>query len=463
MTDFDQAPCGLLITNGDDQIVRVNDTFLRWTGYDRDALIGLDFSSLLHPGEQAFYATRYQDELWGRGEVREISLTLRRPDLSELPILLNAVTTRSDDGASGVRLAVFDATTRQDFEREMLAAKRFAEESETRVRTLQGAAARFLEARDAADLARRLGDSLRDAFAAAQTAIVRYDEHGAFEMLTASHLRDLLDAVRASRPEGPVALLPDQMVVIHDIEEAYARSDRVGDLLRAARGAALIGVPIGDGDTVLGAFACIFGRPRRFDEASLELYRALAKQAGLALSRIRLEERLLELAAHDQLTGVANRAALDEEMEHALQTAHRRAQAMSIVFVDLDGFKPINDQLGHPVGDAVLRTVADRISSAVRSTDRVGRYGGDEFVIVCPGADAEAAHEIAERVAATIRGSIDGLPDDLGVTASIGIASFDADDPDESALSLTRRADEAMYESKRGGGDRITHAGRGIA
>jgi diguanylate cyclase (GGDEF)-like protein len=246
------------------------------------------------------------------------------------------------------------------------------------------------------------------------------------------------------------------MVLIPDLEEAFARSTELGEMLRAERAAAFSALAITDGDDLLGALACLFGRPREFGPNALELHRALAKQAGLAFSHVWLQQRIREQAAIDPLTGVANRTAIDELSEAAYLEARRSERPLSLIFLDLDGFKAINDRFGHRAGDRVLQATAQRIVGSVREDDRVGRFGGDEFLIVCEGADQQGAFVVAERIAELVREPIDGLPPEFHVTASIGIATaVPGETRYDSAEAMTRGADFAMYASKRAGRDRI--------
>jgi diguanylate cyclase (GGDEF)-like protein/PAS domain S-box-containing protein len=155
-------------------------------------------------------------------------------------------------------------------------------------------------------------------------------------------------------------------------------------------------------------------------------------------------EELAHLAHHDGLTGLANRTAVHRRLDEAL--ARRHLHDVGVLFLDLDGFKAINDQHGHDVGDAVLADVGRRLENVLRPTDLVGRVGGDEFVIVAePGTDS-ALHTIAERVELALAAPIEveGCPP-LHVAATVG--AILAED-DESTVDVLRRADEAMYRRK---------------
>ena len=167
------------------------------------------------------------------------------------------------------------------------------------------------------------------------------------------------------------------------------------------------------------------------------------------LRRVRLQEELEHQAMHDQLTGLANRKLLEERLEAAIAAASRSRRPLSVVFVDLDGFKAINDSLGHRVGDEVLAEVAARLRSVARAGDSVARYGGDEFVIVCEDAAPDAGATIAERFRQAVRRPLERVPPRYAVAASIGVAVWEpAQGSAPDADLLLRTADEAMYASK---------------
>jgi diguanylate cyclase (GGDEF)-like protein len=130
---------------------------------------------------------------------------------------------------------------------------------------------------------------------------------------------------------------------------------------------------------------------------------------------------------------------------------------MAVVFLDLDGFKRINDKLGHGIGDVALRDVAHALQRVVRVSDTLARFGGDEFVVVCEDADEAGARRVAERIRSAVELPLHGVPTAYTLTASIGIALHDPRAGRAvSAERLLSAADEAQYESKRAGKDRVT-------
>jgi diguanylate cyclase (GGDEF)-like protein len=183
---------------------------------------------------------------------------------------------------------------------------------------------------------------------------------------------------------------------------------------------------------------------------TLMLSRFDARTASLVQSVSQLNSRIVYMAAFDALTDLPNRRTLTEHMERAIELAKRRKGVFAVLFMDLDGFKTINDSLGHPVGDQVLRAFAERLLGCVSAGDTVARLGGDEFVILARHIGLrEDAQRVAEAVHERMRESIwvDTRP--LQVVPSIGIALFPRDG--DTVDALLKNADAAMYAAKRGG------------
>lgn len=186
---------------------------------------------------------------------------------------------------------------------------------------------------------------------------------------------------------------------------------------------------------------------RPFDSKDRRLLRAVGHQAAIALQNARLHQQ----ATTDPLTQLANRGFFEQLFGEELKRAAEENTPLSLLMLDLDKFKSVNDRYGHQVGDQVLRESAKRIRDAVRRDDIAGRYGGEEIAVVLPGADAEAAKNVAFK----IRNALKQAPMSearIPVTVSIGIAVFPEMGRD--TTSLVKRADQALYQAKHSGRDR---------
>jgi len=191
-------------------------------------------------------------------------------------------------------------------------------------------------------------------------------------------------------------------------------------------------------------------RARPFSEDDRNFVRIVASFVGSAIERERRESKLSELAYLDPLTRLPNRSYFTERLGEAFSHAQRRNQNLAICYIDLDGFKQVNDTLGHATGDEVLRIAAARMRAAMRDHDVLARVGGDEFVALQVDSEAEdGAERLGQRfIAAASEAMIVGGTT-VQIGASVGIARYpqDADNPED----LLARADQAMYAAKRGG------------
>ena len=221
--------------------------------------------------------------------------------------------------------------------------------------------------------------------------------------------------------------------------------------LRFYAGAAIV-----DGDGHALGSVCVADRePRVLAAQALDALQVLARQTAAHFALRRQTRRLHEandelrrLAVQDPLTGLPNRTLLYDRLEHALRRSGRSGGVVGVIFCDLDGFKAVNDELGHEAGDELLCTVAQRLLFAARETDTVARLAGDEFVVVCPDVgDETTLTAVAERLSAAVARPTrlrDGAADP-GMSMGLVLAAAGED-----VDSVLRRADAAMYAAKRG-------------
>ena len=218
-----------------------------------------------------------------------------------------------------------------------------------------------------------------------------------------------------------------------------------------------VDVPIvvlsGDDSDTRGLEAVIAGAQDYLVKGSFDA--GLLKRAlQYAAHRKRAELALVERALHDELTGLPKRSLLLDRLAVAIKRCAREGSVGALLFLDLDQFKHVNDSLGHAVGDAVLKTMSQRLTSAVRGCDTVARIGGDEFVVLLmPLAGMQDALSIAEKLLGALAKPMLANQQQLALSASIGVARFQ--DETESAEQLMARADLAMYRAKAAGKGRV--------
>jgi diguanylate cyclase (GGDEF)-like protein len=255
--------------------------------------------------------------------------------------------------------------------------------------------------------------------------------------------------------------LPDSGAVVSEVlATGEARSVSRGG--RGSRSgvepAALILAPLRGRERVLGILHLKrLGQGAVFDPRELDLVRLFAAHVSIALQNA-LVHRVVELRAQtDALTGLRNHGTFRED----LLLAVARAEPFALLMLDLDDFKSYNDRHGHEAGNALLRAIASAIVGACRDTDRVYRYGGDEFCVALPRTTEAGAVDVAERVRRAIREVQGSGRQPAAMRCSVGVATFPADAADRDELLLA--ADRALYAAKRSGRDQVGTAADGLA
>jgi diguanylate cyclase (GGDEF)-like protein/PAS domain S-box-containing protein len=448
---FDRAPFGYLITDADDLIVRANETFAGWTGFGAEDLVGRHFRDLLPPGSQLLYETRHLPVLRLQGSVDEVFLEVRTASGPVLPVLVNAVV---DDGE--VRIGVLAAANRVSYEQQLLATQRTAESLAARITVLQDASAAFAGGTSEGAIAQSLAGILEETLVASDACVALIGPTGSLEVVAGSNPLDGL--IRDDRQVlGLTVVKSEKPVVVNATDGDTSLYPGVVQALRDARLQTVAVFPMMSDARPIGVAAAFFRRQRELGESETEVVLALSRQASQVLTRLRAQEQLAYAALHDQLTGLANRESIRRSITVALaarvSAMPGSANTVSVMFLDLDGFKTVNDRLGHHVGDAILQQVAVRLRTAIRAGDLVGRYGGDEFVVVCD-ATGDAAEAVGVRIRDEIRAGF-AEAEGFAISASIGIAVCDAT-TDITTDAVIGAADAAMYESKRLGRDRTT-------
>jgi diguanylate cyclase (GGDEF)-like protein len=242
-------------------------------------------------------------------------------------------------------------------------------------------------------------------------------------------------------------------VRVADVSQAPAYLAFWGQVPRTG---SFLTVPIRAKQTLIGMFAFTRAPGDPLTEIEIRYLEAMADQAALAIHNAQLFAELEARSTHDALTGLPNRRLFDDRIATAIAEAERFGHALSVLAIDIDHFKQINDLHGHQVGDEALVAVARTLARGVRAVDTVARIGGEEFAIILSRADLAEAARIAEKLrrevaALTLRGAGDQPLGHLSI--SVGVAQWRRG---ESAGSLLGRADAALYDAKRSGRNRIS-------
>jgi diguanylate cyclase (GGDEF)-like protein len=219
----------------------------------------------------------------------------------------------------------------------------------------------------------------------------------------------------------------------------------------------LLSIPMVHGSELLGVLNFERRHKADFDREEIEYFTAVADQTAIAVQNARLHQQTVALSVTDPLTGVSNRRHLFQQLEAELNRSRRYGTPVSMVMIDIDHFKHLNDTSGHQAGDTALKEVCQNLKAVVRKVDTVARYGGEEFVVLLPQVARDEALEVAEK----LRRAVEEHPFEMGrtqpggkVTISVGVATFPTDATEQARL--VDAADSALYASKRGGRNKVT-------
>ena len=224
---------------------------------------------------------------------------------------------------------------------------------------------------------------------------------------------------------------------------------------------ALVGAPIRWGEELLGIIDTMAYLPHQYTQTDLDVLGMFAAQAAIAIRNARLYNKIEQISVTDELTALFNRRGFFQLGEREFERALRFGRPLAALMLDIDHFKRVNDTYGHPVGDQVLRALADCVRQNTRGIDVAGRYGGEEFTLLLPETDLPVAIQIAERLRQSIadlsipicQGKGDTPPVHIRIKVSIGVAFMQPDIPNLSVL--IERADQALYRAKESGRNRV--------
>jgi diguanylate cyclase (GGDEF)-like protein len=301
------------------------------------------------------------------------------------------------------------------------------------------------------DVGTKLLDALADSYGFESLILVTSRE-GSFELLATHGEVEPSPWVAFDPSSSALATACDERGTVL-VTTLDAESDPwLATALPGARN--IIAVPLTAEGETLGLLIAVQGRrmPSRIARRVVSMVERFVSHGTLALRNAWLLEQVRRMATTDSLTGIANRAAFDNALSAEIGRASRLRDDVSLLMLDIDHFKRLNDAHGHQLGDQVLRLVGTTLKHVCREFDTPARYGGEEFGILLPSTSKEQAMEAAER----IRTSIAEMPSGLDVTVSVGVATFPFDGADPN--TLVGAADKALYASKRNGRNQVTAA-----
>jgi len=204
----------------------------------------------------------------------------------------------------------------------------------------------------------------------------------------------------------------------------------------------------------IGSLIVASSQPNAYSRTHIMLLEQLASQIAMPIENARLYAEVAEKARIDNLTGLLNRRSLDEVMASEINRHSRYGGVFSLIILDIDSLKAVNDNYGHPAGDDVLKNIGSFIRHSIRSADQAFRYGGDEFAVLLPNASIDAANQVAERIRKQVASKV--IAGNIPVTASLGLASWPANGT--GANEVIAAADAALYHAKRSGGNQSHRA-----
>ncbi len=448
----------LLVTDGEGTLTYVGQSVAHVLGFEADDLIDTTCFDLVHPDDLRRVLKDFGDEVRGTAKRTPTELRGRHADGTWRHLSVLATNLLDLPSVQGIVLNC------RDVSRHRAVSELLAEQSDVLERVARGmvledtlaAVVRLVEGR----------------IAGAACSIGQLDESGRVQITVAPSMApaviDSIDAIPASstlgrslRAPGPPAVIYDDLAT--DFRWAPARDVIIGHGLRACWAMRLNAPGTG---ALVGAIAVYVPEARGPEPDELLLLERATHLAAIAVERADFEATLEHQALHDKLTGMPNRSLLLDRIEQALARSRRLGTWLAVLFIDLDDFKLINDSLGHAAGDRLLQQVAARFHRPLRAGDTVGRFGGDEFLLVCEDVDGEAgAKAVATRLAIELEQPFELDDTPVFVRASVGIALAGGDDPVPSespvvddlaheAESLVRNADAAMYRAKERGRSR---------
>lgn len=430
---MDQLLDTVCVVDEEGRYVFVNAACERLLGYTREELIGRKMIELVYPDDRERTLQAAAEIMDGHPKTHFENRYVRK-DGQVVPIMWSARWSEEDR----LRLAVA---------RDATALKRAAH--------LQSALYRISEAAHAADglyeLYRDIHGVICELLPAESFFVALYDKSS--DILSFPYFIDERAQVPGPQalPAGtPVAevLRTGEALLMLDVEEA---ADAKTTVPPAGDCAGWLGVPLISQRGVLGALVVqTYSGSKRYTEGDKDLLQFVSNQVAAAIERKQTETRLRHMARHDPLTDLPNRTLFHDRVDTALRRARRYKEHVALLYLDLNGFKEVNDSFGHELGDRLLCEVARRLEGCVRESDTVGRMGGDEFTVLLAGVhEPRCAGVIADKIRSAIEAPFELDGQTLTISSSIGAAVYPRDGGERE--QLFRHADADMYAAKRRG------------
>ena len=424
----------------------VNPLFEQISGYTLDELKGLYSLDYVHPEDREKVREKAIDVLKGQSSL-PYEFRLIKKD-SELIWVLDRVASIQYKGKRSVLGTIMDVTERKKAEDEV---RLYTGQLET----LFNIGATVSQTLNLGEILDSVLDKVMEVMGVEASGIFLLDEQTnrlllrAHRGMPARLVRDLKmqnieDGFIGKVAQSGKPLLMEDVSVDHRLSRSKARG----------KFESFAAVPIIAKEKIRGVMGVGSHRYREFPDWEVRMLGTISNQIGMAIENAQLYEHARELAYRDSLTDLYNRRYLMEQIEREFIRAERSKSPLSLIMVDLDGLKDINDSYGHHFGDAFLREVGRIIKVNTRASDVAARWGGDEFMLLATEADSASSSKIAERVRFQVgryRMEINGRK--VGITVSAGVVSYPAH---ASGISeLIKNVDEAMYNAKRGGKNQL--------
>ena len=429
-----------------------------WTdlGYRPEELTEEFWISIIHPDDRERAQRSYKLVLDGQMPTYRITYRIKSRN-GEWRWIMNAgrVVTWDEEGKPQFFIgADVDITDRHTMEEALARAKAEAELQAQEAETLRMAGAIVTSTLEVGKTVQLVLEQAQNVVSY-DTATIQLLRHDGLEVIGGAGWDDM-DAIVGVRVPYPstsphsAALDANRTVQIRDMQEEYPEYANIaGTSIRS-----WIGVPLLVHGEKMGLITMDSAKPDFFTSKDVRLATALGDHVAVALHNARLYEQTRELAMTDSLTGVSTRRSFFVQAEAALIQAVQHQEEISVIMVDLDHFKSINDEFGHASGDDAIRLAAEAARQTLRRTDVIGRYGGEEFAVVLPRTGQASAQAIAERLRERIKAiTVPGTPRTL--SASVGVTTKLPSQTD-TVDAILDEADQALLQAKRDGRNKVT-------